>query len=375
MYAPVFLPAAPNPSPEVLAAERGIIEAEGPHHVAGLYYAREVDAAQQRRRTAERMVRESARRLAYDIDANPTSSPAVATWLTSRERIQVDAAKPDAVRTRHRSNVRGLREDIETGEAAAAVVSTALVQPTEARELAALIRACPESPIVAVVSDADEAQALAAALLLGRAGVDCLIDCRQPDGWRLLRDAMSADRVRDSFMQDAMRIVLGDLGANRGDCSEGCIRFFATIFEPRANSAKTIAARLGVVPSTLMSRFFRAGLPSPKRYATFARLVWAAHFAERTDASYRAIAYRLGASSPQSFGRTLRTFVGMTGSEFRGAFTGRAMLDDFRARLVAPYVDTLRGFDPLNEPTRHGRADARSSVHSSGNDAEVGRAA
>ena len=375
MYAPIFLPAAPKPSPEVLAAERGIIEAEGPHHVAGLYYARELDAAQQRRRTAERMVRESARQLAYDIDLTPAPSPAVATWLTSRERIQVDTAKPDAVRTRHRSNVRGLRDDIETGEAAAAIVSTALVQPTEARELGALIRACPESPIIALVSDADEAQALAAALLLGRAGVNCLIDCRQPDGWQMLRNAMSADRVRDSFMQDAIRIILGDLGANEGECPDGCVRFFATIFEPRANSAKTIAARLGVLPSTLMSRFFRAGLPSPKRYATFARLVWAAHFVEKTDASYRAIAYRLGASSPQSFGRTLRAFIGMTATEFRDAFTGRAMLDDFRARLIAPYVDTLCGFDPLSEPTRHGRADERRSVHSSGNDADVGRAA
>ena len=112
MYAPIFLPAAPNPSPEVVAAERGIIEAEGPHHVAGLYYACEVDAAQQRRRTAERMVREAARRLAYDIDTSPTPLPAVATWLTCRERLQVDAAKPEAIRTRHRANVRGLREDI-----------------------------------------------------------------------------------------------------------------------------------------------------------------------------------------------------------------------------------------------------------------------
>ena len=375
MYAPVFLPAAPNPSPEVLAAERGIIEAEGPHHVAGLYYPREADAAQQRRRAAERTVRETARRLAYDIDAAPTPTAAVATWLTARERIHVDAARPEAVRTRHRSNVRGLRDDIETGEAAGAVVSTALVQPSEARELAALIRACPESPIVALISDAAEAQALAAALLLGGAGVTCLIDCRLPDGWRLLRNALTADSIRDSFMQDAMRIILGDLRANAGECSEGCVRFFATIFQPRANSAKTIAAHLGVVPSTLMSRFFRAGLPSPKRYATFARLVWAAHFAERTDASYRAIAYRLGVSSPQSFGRTLRTFVGMTATEFRGAFTGRAMLDDFRARLIAPYVDMLRVFDPLSEPTRHGRTDARRVVHSSGNNDNVGRAA
>ena len=375
MYAPIFLPAAPKRSPEVLAAERGIIEAEGPYHVDGLYYGREADAAQQRRRAAERIVREAARRLAYEIDAAPIMPPAVATWLTPRERIQVDAAKPDAVRTRHRSDVRGVRDDIETGEAAAAVVSTALVHMAEARELGALIRACPASPIVALVSDADEAQALSGALLLGRAGVDVLIDCRRPNGWQLLRDAMSADRTRDGFMRDAVRIVLSDLGADSGECPEGCVRFFLTIFEPGATSAKGIAARLGVVSSTLMSRFFRAELPSPKRYATFARLVWAAHFADSTRASYRAIAYRLGASSSQSFGRTLRTFLGVTTTEFRAAFTGRAMLDHFRAQLIAPYLGTLKHFDPLTEPPRQIRANTRRSVCASGSDADVGRAA
>src|SRR5688500_8724468 len=181
MYAPVFLPAAPKQSTEVLAAERGIIDAEGPHHVDGLYYAREADAAQQRRRAAERIVRETARQLAYEAEP----APAVATLVTPRERIQVDAAKPDNVRTGHRSDVRALRDDIQTGEAAAAIVSTALVRSTEARDLGALIRACPESPIIALVSDADEDQALAAALLLGRAGVETLLDCRKADGWQL----------------------------------------------------------------------------------------------------------------------------------------------------------------------------------------------
>ena len=374
MYAPVFLPAAPNPSLEVLTAERGIVEAEGPYHVEGRYYAREADAAQQRRNVAERMVSESARRATYNVDSVATRA-AVATWLTPRERIQVDAAKPDAIQTRHRSNVRALRDDIETGEAAGALVSTALLHATDARELGALIRACPETPIVGLVSDADEEQALAAALLLGRAGVDVLIDCRRPDGWRMLRDAMSSDCVRDAFMQEALRVIFRDLGVADGNCPEGCARFFAAIFQPRATTAKTIAAQLGVVPSTLTSRFFRAGLPSPKRYATFARLVWAAHFVETTDASYRAIAYRLGASSPQSFGRTLRTFLGMTATEFRAAFTGRGMLDHFRACLIGPHVDALRGFDPLSDPTRRGRAEADRSMHSSGVNAQVARAA
>src|SRR5689334_23484594 len=112
MYAPVFLPAAPKPTPEVLAAERGIIEDEGPYHLDGRYYARESDAAQQRRAVAERMVREVARRLSNDLDATTVAPTAVATWLTPRERIQIDAAKPDAIRTRHRSKFRGVRDDI-----------------------------------------------------------------------------------------------------------------------------------------------------------------------------------------------------------------------------------------------------------------------
>jgi hypothetical protein len=82
-----------------------------------------------------------------------------------------------------------------------------------------------------------------------------------------------------------------------------------------------------------------------------------------------------GASSPQSFGRTLRTFTGMTAREFRGRFTAPAMLDHFRAQLVAPYVDILKRFDPLSEPPRQSRANASRSVCSSGTSADVGRAA
>ncbi len=62
-----------------------------------------------------------------------------------------------------------------------------------------------------------------------------------------------------------------------------------------------------------------------------------------------AIAHRLDASSPQSFGRTVRFAMGMTAVQFRRAFTGRAMLDRFIGSLVRPYRDTLRAFDPAGE--------------------------
>ena len=62
MFAPFYLPpAGPVPAP-VLAAERAILAAEGPHHVAGRYIADARLAADQRRIEAERFV-DAARRL------------------------------------------------------------------------------------------------------------------------------------------------------------------------------------------------------------------------------------------------------------------------------------------------------------------------
>ena len=62
MFAPIYLPPAGPVPASVLAAERAILAAEGPHHVAGRYIANERLAADQRRIEAERIV-DTARRL------------------------------------------------------------------------------------------------------------------------------------------------------------------------------------------------------------------------------------------------------------------------------------------------------------------------
>ena len=56
MYAPIYFPPAASPSEDVRAAERAIVAAEGPHHVAGRYVADPALAATARRREAERRV-------------------------------------------------------------------------------------------------------------------------------------------------------------------------------------------------------------------------------------------------------------------------------------------------------------------------------
>jgi AraC-like DNA-binding protein len=100
-----------------------------------------------------------------------------------------------------------------------------------------------------------------------------------------------------------------------------------------------------------MSRFFRAHLPPPKQYLAMARLVRAARLFENPGFSVANVANHLDYSSPQSFGRHLRTLIKMNPSVFRERFTGSSMLDRFRETLILPYLDTLRVVRPLAVPT------------------------
>jgi len=116
---------------------------------------------------------------------------------------------------------------------------------------------------------------------------------------------------------------------------------------PETPTVTTLAQRLYVRPSTLMSRFARAGLPSPKNYLAAVRLLHAAYLFETVGLSVADIAYRLEYSSPQSFGRHLRAMLGVTAIEFRARFPFPVALKRFMDLLVVPYLASWRTFHPL----------------------------
>jgi hypothetical protein len=95
-----------------------------------------------------------------------------------------------------------------------------------------------------------------------------------------------------------------------------------------------------------MSRFFRAELPPPKRYLALARLIRAAKLFENPGLSVASVANYLDYSSPQSFGRHVRTTMKMSPVQFREGYDGSGMLLYFREQLILPYVDVLRSFRP-----------------------------
>jgi AraC-like DNA-binding protein len=97
-----------------------------------------------------------------------------------------------------------------------------------------------------------------------------------------------------------------------------------------------------------MSRFFRVQLPAPKQYLATARLVRAARLFENPGFSVANVANHLDYSSPQSFGRHVRTLMSMTAVEFRERYDGAGMLHHFREVLVLPHLDRLRQLRPLS---------------------------
>jgi AraC-like DNA-binding protein len=178
---------------------------------------------------------------------------------------------------------------------------------------------------------------------LGACGVRQVLDLNGRDGWQELR-ALLADPTTPTACRIRAR-VLPELDR----ATPACRVFFDAVIRlaPSTGSVRALADRVGVSASTLMSRFFRARLPSPKRYLAAVRLLYAAGLLSAPGLSIADVAYRLEYSSPQSFGRHLRTALGITAAAFRQRHDLASALGDFVARLVVPYRSPFRTFHPL----------------------------
>ncbi len=272
----------------------------------------------------------------------PLTTPVV-TMLTPDERTRVDAAGVGLYYTLHRDSVEDVLRDLRTRRATAVLVSVSRCTERDAERMAMMVREFPRVPAVALLTqlERDTPQAV---LSLGRSGVEHLVDVRGPGGWHALREVLGRDRD-DSFSRTMMEGVSRDLVGATPDC----LRFFRLILGERSTptTVRTLANQLGVVPSTLMSRFFRAGLPAPKRYLAMSRLVRAARLFENPGLSVAGVANTLEYSSPQSFGRHVRTMLQMTAGDFRERYDGEGMLQRFREELIVPFAPALRSFTPF----------------------------
>jgi AraC-like DNA-binding protein len=271
--------------------------------------------------------------------------PAISTILTPGERVRVDAAGEGSYRAIHRDGVAELVRDIKSRRADAILVSVARCDDRVQPGICAMVREFPRVSTVALVSQATS-DAPRVALSLGTSGITQLVDVTEPTGWQELRRLLLTNRG-----SEIQREALAQLAIDLAGVEPACWRFFEALFTapPRMSTVRALSREFGVLPSTLMSRFYRIGLPAPKRYLASARLIRAARLFENHGFSIANVANHLDYSSPQSFGRHVRTSLRMTAGEFRQRFDGVGMLQHFRETLVLPYLSELRRLQPVRE--------------------------
>lgn len=180
-------------------------------------------------------------------------------------------------------------------------------------------------------------------LAFGRYGVRDAVDVSSRDGLSRLRDLIT--RSEWELANRVARVLEPSL---EGASEE--MRFFVNYLvrtAPFVGSARTLAMGLRVSHSSLNSRFFRAGLPSPKQYLAYIRLLFAAALLEQPMISAAQAARRLNYSSPQSFMRHVRGQLGVSVSEFRQRYTFEALVHHVAFHTLSQHGATIRWFRPL----------------------------
>ena len=272
---------------------------------------------------------------------DPQRTP-VSTILTPLERSRVDAAAQGLCEPLHRESLDEVLSDLRQQRANLVLISVTRYGSQSSARVAAMVREFPRVPAVALLTET-QSSTPHSTLALGQLGIRTLVDARMPTGWQTLRNILASQGSGDLQRSALSQISLDLPGAPRD-----CCRFFELLFEssPRISTVRQLARQLNILPSTMMSRFFRAKLPPPKRYLALARLIRAARLFENPGLSVARVANHLDYSSPQSFGRHVRTMMNMSPVRFRSLYDGQGMLQYFRTELVLPYAHVLRVFRP-----------------------------
>jgi AraC-like DNA-binding protein len=270
------------------------------------------------------------------------NSPTIATVLLPMERARVDAAGSGCFASVHRDSIPDAVRMVRERPVDAVLLSVHRCGPEQVEVVSHLVREFPGIPTVALVSQHDPT-ATEMLLRLGASGVRQVVDVTSPAGWSRLRQVVGQPATR------AVARIQGPILESLAEAPSDTRLFLEAMIRlaPDTPTVTTLAQRLYVRPSTLMSRFARAGLPSPKNYLAAVRLLHASYLFEAAGLSVADVSYRLEYSSPQSFGRHLRAMLGVTALEFRRRFPFPTALQRFVELMIVPYAEIWRTFHPL----------------------------
>jgi AraC-like DNA-binding protein len=267
----------------------------------------------------------------------------VSTILMPAERLCVDAAGVGCYTAFHHDRAIDVVTDIRLHGADAIVVSVNHCEQHEPQQIARLVRELPRVPTIGLLSQVTT-RTPRVLLELGGYGIAQLVDTRSSEGWKDLRNCLM-----DQTADPTETMIMKALQAALPQMCQAPLAFFEQMvrMSQRLGSVCGLCQTYGILPSTLMSRFFRAGLPAPKRYLAMVRLIRAAYLFENPGLSVANVANHLEYSSPQSFGRHIRAMMGMSAVEFRAQYSAQKMIDGFIEDMIEPYRGILKTFEPL----------------------------
>lgn len=270
------------------------------------------------------------------------STPMIAAVLDPNDYSRVAAAGDGCFSLVNSDSVRGAIRTVRERPVDAMLVSLDRCSGEASALLEQFSRSFPAVPTIALLTSRGpgDAQAL---LRLGATGIRQVIDASEATGWHRLRELLG------NRSSERSALIIAPALAALGRVRRGGRRFWEELVRsaPATTTVSVLADNLMVRPSTLVSRFTRAGLPSPKDHLVAVRLCYAARLFDEGDHTVGDVAYQLEYASPQSFGRHLRSVLGITPSEFRSRFPFAVMLDRFLDRLVRPHLDVWSRFNPL----------------------------
>lgn len=184
-------------------------------------------------------------------------------------------------------------------------------------------------------------------LAFGRYGVRDAVDVSDRHGLSRLRDLITR-----TDWEPAQRVARA-FEPSLTEASEE-MRFFLNYLVRTASfigSITILAARLGVSHSSLNSRFLRAGLPSPRKYLVYIRLLFATALLEQPRVTAAHVAHRLNYSSPQSFMRHVRAQLGVSVRDLRQRHSFDALAQRVVFHTLSQNAATLKWFRPLGTHT------------------------
>jgi AraC-like DNA-binding protein len=267
----------------------------------------------------------------------------VCAVLGPHERAPLDAAGDGSFATLHAESLSHALRAARRRRVDALVVSAQVCRGEEVPAVAQFVDEFPAISTVALVSQHDSAVS-ETLLQLGASGVRLVVDCTGPAGWQRLR-ALVAHLASPA----AAKIITG-LRPALVDVTRDMRAFLDTLarLAPKLPNARRLADHLCVCSSTLIARFRRAGLPSPKAYLASMRRVHAAYLFTNPGLPVEKVALELKYSSAQSLAKHLKLTLGLTPREFCRRFPFAVALEGYVELLITPYRETLRTFCPLN---------------------------